>query len=180
MSKEAWPFRLLFQPDRRVQMMKKQRQRALQISLGLGMLVIVILVELLAISPAGIYSYTTTGYRNLKIGASRQRILAEINRIPAIRTLITCTPDSETTLLNQRHFTYTPELDTADVWIARYRNHNVILFLFHEQTLSRILVLKTRLGRQISSSLFDTCRVDLLQDIDRFLETQTAHPVFYH
>ncbi|EMS77800.1 hypothetical protein [Desulfotignum phosphitoxidans] len=160
--------------------MKKQRQRALQISLGLGMLVIVILVEVLAISPAGIYSYTLTGYRNFKIGAPRQRILAEINRVPAIRTLITCTPDSETMLLTQRHFTHTPELDVSDVWIARYRNHNVIIFLFKEQTLSRILLLKTRFSRQISSALFDTCRLDLLEDIDLFLENQTVHPVFYH
>ena len=161
-------------------MMKKQQQRALQISLGLGMLVIVILVEVLAISPAGIYSYTSTGYRNFKVGGPKQRILAEINRVPAIRTLITCTPDSETTLLTQRHFTQIPELDTANVWIARYRNNNKIIFLFQDQTLSRILLLKTRFNRQISSSLFDTCRLDLLDDIDLFLEIQTAHPVFYH
>ncbi len=161
-------------------MIEKQRQRALQISLGLGMLVIVILVEVLAISPAGIYSYTTNGYRNFKIDATRQRVLAEINQVPAIRTLITCHPDSETTLTTRRHFTHTSEMDAADVWIARYRNHNKVIFLFQDRTLSRVLLLKTRFSRQISSSLFDTCRLDLLEDIDLYLENQTAHPVFYH
>jgi hypothetical protein len=158
----------------------KQRQRALQIGLGAGMLMIVILVEVLAISPAGIYSYTAKGYRAFKIDAPKQRILAEINQVPAIRTLITCDPLSRTALVTQRHFSYTKELDTADIWIARYRKNNVLIFLFQDQALVRILMLKTRFSRQISSPLFDTCRPDLHQDVDRFLKEQTEHPVFYH
>ena len=178
MSRAVWPFSGL--PVKRLaQWIGTLRQRTLQIGLGFGMLVIVILVEILAVSPAGIYSYTANGYHNFKISAPKVRILAEINRLPAIRTLITCHPYSETILVRQRHFVRTPELDAADVWIARYRNHNVVLFLFREQTLSRILMLKTRFNREMSSPLFDTCRPDLLGDIDAFLETQTALPVFY-
>jgi hypothetical protein len=179
MSRAAWPFNGL--PAKRLaQWIGNFRQRTLQIGLGLGMLVIVILVEILAVSPAGIYSYATTGYRNFKISAPKARVLSEINRIPAIRTLLTCQPYSETTLVRQRHFVRTPELAGADVWIARYRNHQVVLFLFREQALSRILLLKTRFSREISSPLFDTCRPDLLDDIDFYLETQAALPVFYH
>jgi hypothetical protein len=161
-------------------MTDKHRQRSLQIALGLGMLVIVILVEILAVSPAGIYSYTAEGFRNFKIHAPKQRVLAEINREPAIRTLISCDPDSETTLVTTRHFTLTPELMAADVWIARYRSHNAALFLFQDQALLRIVLLKTRFNRPIASALFDTCRLDLLDNVDLFLETQAALPVFYH
>ena len=178
MSRAAWPFSGL--PSKRLaQWIDNLRQRTLQIGLGVGMLVIVILVEILAVSPAGIYSYTVTGYRNFKISAPKARVLAEINRVPAIRTLITCQPDSETRLKTIRHFTLTPELMAADVWIARYRNHNAALFLFRDQALLRILLLKTRFSREISLPLFDTCRPDLLDDIGFFLETQTALPVFY-
>lgn len=178
MSRAAWPFSGL--PAKRLaQWIGNLRQRTLQIGLGVGMLVIVILVEILAVSPAGIYSYTANGYRNFKISAPKTRILAEINRIPAIRTLITCRPYSDTALVRQRHFVRTPELDAADVWIARYKNHNVLLFLFRDQALSRILLLKTRFSREISSPLFDTCRPDLIDDIDVYLETQAAFPVFY-
>jgi len=161
-------------------MTRKQRQRTLQIGLGCGMLVVVILVEVLAISPAGIYSYTADGYRAFKISAPKKRVLAEINHVPAIRTLVTCAPRSRTTLVNQRHFAYTKELDTADVWMARYRKENVLIFMFADQVLVRILLLKTRFNREISSPLFDSCRPDLLQNVDRFLEEQTGHAVFYH
>jgi hypothetical protein len=68
------------------------------------MLLIVILVEVLAVSPAGIYSYTIEGYRTFKIDASKKRILDEINRVAAIRTLITCNPDSWTDLKSRRQF----------------------------------------------------------------------------
>ena len=162
-----------------MRMTDKQRQRTLQIALGLGMLVVVILVEVLALSPAGIYSYSGTGYRGFKISASKARVLAEINREPAIRALVTCHPDSETVLTSRRHFTRTPELDAASVWIARYRNNHKVLFMFRDQTLSRILLLKTRFSHEIPSPLFDTCRPDLLDDIDGYLETQTALPVFH-
>ncbi len=144
------------------------------------MLVIVVLVEILAVSPAGIYSYTKEGFRNFKIHAPKQRILAEINREPAIRTLISCNPDSETTLVTTRHFTLTPQLSAAEVWIARYRNHNAALFLFQDQALSRILLLKTRFNRPIASALFDVCRSDLFNNVDLFLKTQATLPVFYH
>lgn len=179
MSRAGWPFS--GSPAKRLaRWIGTLRQRTLQIGLGLGMLVIVILVEVLAVTPAGIYSYTVTGYRNFKIAAPKDRVLAELNRVPAIRTLITCGPYSESSLVRQRHFVRTPELDAAAVWIARYRNHNVLLLLFREQSLSRILLLKTRFSREISSPLFDTCRPDLLQDVDGFLSAQAAHPVFYH
>jgi hypothetical protein len=158
----------------------KQRQRALQISLGCGMLVIVILVEVLAVSPAGIYSYTTDGYRAFKINAPKPWVLDEINRVPAIRTLISCDPDSTTNLISQRHFSYTHVIAAADIWIARYRNNQVLLFFFHEDRLSRVLLLKSRFGRRIASPLFDDCQPDLLQNVDRFLADQTDHPVFYH
>lgn len=161
-------------------MTRKRRQRTLQIGLGFGMLVVVILVEVLAISPAGIYSYTADGYRAFKINAPKKRVLAEINHVPAIRTLVTCAPRSRTTLVTQRHFAYTKELDTADVWMARYRKENVLIFMFADQVLVRILLLKTRFNREISSPLFDSCRPDLLQNVDRFLEEQTGHAVFYH
>lgn len=175
----VWPFSGL-SAKRLAQWIGNHRQRTLQIALGLGMLVIVILVEVLAISPAGIYSYTTEGYRNFKINASKPRVLAEINRVPAIRTLVSCNPDSESSLVSRRHFVQSPELDAAEVWIARNRNHNAIIFMFQEETLSRIVLLKTRYSREISSPLFDACRPDLLDDIDVFLETQTALPVFYN
>ncbi len=178
MSKVVWPFSGL-SAKQLAQWIDNHRQRTMQIALGLGMLVIVILVEVLAISPAGIYSFTTEGYRNFKINASKPRVLVEINRVPAIRTLLSCNPDSEISLVSRRHFVQTPELDAADVWIARYRNNHVVIFLFQEQALSRILLLKTRYSREISSPLFDACRPDLLDDIDFFLKTQTALPVFY-
>jgi hypothetical protein len=46
---------------RLAQWIDNHRQRTLQIGLGFGMLVIVILVEVLAVSPAGIYSYAAEG-----------------------------------------------------------------------------------------------------------------------
>jgi hypothetical protein len=179
MSKAVWPSSGV-SAKRLVQWIGNHRQRTLQIALGLGMLVIVILVEVLAVSPAGIYSYTADGYRNFKISTPKTRVLMEINRVPAIRTLVSCNPDSEISLVSRRHFVQTPELVAADVWIARYRNHNVVIFLFQEKHLSRILLLKTRYSREISSPLFDACRPDLFDEVDRFLKNQTAHPVFYH
>jgi hypothetical protein len=158
----------------------KQRQRTLQISLGLGMILVVILVEVLAVSPAGIYSYSIDGYRTFKVNTPKKWILDEINRVAAIRTLISCNPDSRTDLKIRRHFSYSSDIEAADVWIARYRKNNVLLFLFQDDRLARVLLLKTRFGRQIFSPLFDGCRPDLLKDIDRFLAEQTDHPVFYH
>lgn len=160
-------------------MTRKKRQRVLQIGLGVTMLVIVILVEMLAIAPTGIYSYTTGRYKAFAIGAPKQRILAEINRVPAIRTLITCDPHTRSALVTRRHFAYTSALETSDAWIARYRKKNVLLFLFQNQKLDRILLLKTRMGEQISSPLFDHCDPALLQNVDRFLEEQAVHQVFY-
>lgn len=158
----------------------KQRQRTLQISLGLSMILVVILVEVLAVSPAGIYSYTIEGYRTFKVNAPKKWVLDEINRVAAIRTLISCNPDSRTDLKSRRHFSYSHDIEAADVWIARYRNNNVLLFFFQDDKLARVLLLKTRFGRQISSPLFDGCRPDLLKDIDRFLADQTDHLAFYH
>lgn len=159
---------------------RKQRQRALQISLGLGMVILVVLVELVAVESAGIYSFTSGGYKTFKIGAPKKRVLAEINRFKAIRAVSTCDPDSETVLKTTRHFTLTDALDTSDTWICRFRKGRVLLLLFRDNQLHRILLLKSRFNRDISSPLFDRCNPKALADIDGFLERQTDHAVFLH
>ncbi len=160
-------------------MEKKTRQRLLQVGMGIGLLCLAFLVEMVAIEPRGIYSYSHDGYKTFKIGLSREGVLLEINKIKAIRNIMTCDPESELKLRSRRLFEMEPALANSSIWICQDKKKNLFLFHFNDKGLDRILHLKGRTGKLVYSPLFDQCRPDIHQDIDAYLETQTVHKVFY-
>jgi len=160
-------------------MEKKTRQRLLQVGMGIGLLCLAFLVEMVAIQPRGIYSYSNYGYKTFKIGLSREEVLREINKIKAIRTIQTCAPESELKLRSRRLFEMEPAFASSLIWICQDKKKNLFLFHFNDKGLDRVLHLKGRSGKLVYSPLFDKCRPGIHQDIDGYLEQQTAHKVFY-
>jgi hypothetical protein len=160
-------------------MVTKTKQRLLQVGMGIGLICLAFLVEMVAIEPQGIYSYSHYGYKGFKIGISRERVLRKINKIKSIRTILTCEPNTELKLSSRRLFEMKAALVDSHIWICQDKKKNVFLFQFRNDRLDRILRLKGRFGKVVFSPLFDQCRTDIHQDIDGYLENQTTHKVFY-
>jgi len=72
-----------------------------------------------------------------------------------------------------------PALASSLIWICQDKKKNLFLFHFNDKGLDRVLHLKGRSGKLVYSPLFDKCRPGIHQDIDGYLEQQTAHKVFY-
>jgi len=156
--------------------------------MGIGLICLAFIVEMVAIEPPGIYSYESYGYRGFKIGLSREQILNQINKVSSIRRIITCdsadltNPADQTIdlkLTSRRFFEMTPGLKRCDVWICRGKKKIGFLLQFQGDSLARVLRLKSPLFEEGASLLFDRCLPEIYQDLEGYLNSQTAHKIFY-
>lgn len=157
----------------------RTKQRVLQISFGLGLIFIAFLIELLAIHPSGIYSYTQKGYKAFQIGLSKEGVLEQINHQKTIRTIQTCDPEGLWELKSRKGFEMKPDLASSDAWICHDRKSRDFLFFFNQGALDRILVQRLRFGKKPGSILFSGCRPEILKDIDNYLATREKLALFY-
>lgn len=163
-------------------MMKKQsksKQRLLQASFGIGLIIFAVLIELVAIHPSGIYSYTQKGYKEFNIGFSKAAVLKKINKRKTIRAIRTCDPDNVFKLTSRRLFKMEEDLLSSDVWICKDRTGKNFLFVFKEDALDRVLLQRLRLGKKEGSILFTMCSQDALSDVDDYLAKRETLTVFY-
>ncbi len=171
----------------------KKKQRLLQLAMGVLLIVIVILVEMVAVTPKGIYSYTADGLGPFKINSDRAAVLKEINKIRAVRQLETCSPDSRISLESRRRFEMNDQMADALAWRCTDRKKGLYIFLFDpdQDRLSRLIHLNDLPDPNNPFDLFSQCMVTekkpdqgrepvISQDLDHFLETQTRYPVHYH
>lgn len=162
--------------------MKKQsksKQRALQASFGIGLIIFALLIELVAIHPSGIYSYTREGYKEFKIGFSKEAVLKRINKHKSIRAIRTCDPDRVIELTSRRLFKMGEDLLSSDVWTCEDRTGKNFLFVFKAGVLERVVLQRLRLGTKEGSILFSTCSQDFLSDMDDYLAKRERLTVFY-
>lgn len=148
-------------------------------SFGLGMIILVFLIEIFGLHPTGIYSYTRTGYKSFDIGMSKSQVLDGINQNRSIRSIRMCDPAGMVRLTDRRGFEMTPQMADSDHWVCYDRRGSDLLFLFKNDCLYRMLILRIRLGREKNSRLFNRCDPLIVQRIDHFLRTQTDFKVFY-
>ncbi|MBU0970186.1 MAG: hypothetical protein KKC20_06040 [Proteobacteria bacterium] len=160
-------------------MTSRTRQRLLQVGMGMGLLFLAFLVEMVAVEPPGIYSYSAYGYKGFKIGLSREKVLAQINKVTAIRRIITCAPGADLRLTSRRSFEMTEALARSSVWICQGKKKLRFVFLFRQDRLVRILRLKGSLQPGEDFFLFDRCQQEIYPDMDGFLDRQIRHRVFY-
>ena len=171
----------------------KKKQRLLQLAMGVLLIIIVILVEMMAVTPKGIYSYTSEGVGPFKINADRAGVLKAINRARAIRRLETCNPDSRILLESRRGFEMTDQMAAARAWRCTDRKKGLYIFLFDpdQDRLSRIVHLNDLPDPDAPFDLFSRCMVTekkqgpdrnpvAPQDLDDFLERQTRYKVHYY
>jgi hypothetical protein len=171
----------------------KKKQRMLQLAMGVLLIVIVILVEMVAVTPKGIYSYTADGVGPFEINSDRATVLKEINRIRAVRQLETCSPDSRILLESRKGFGMTEQMADATNWRCLDRKKGLYIFYFDpdQDRLVRIIHLNDLPDPDNPFDLFSRCikteknkdpdrDPSISQDLDHFLETQTRYPVHYH
>jgi len=161
---------------------KKARQRLLQVGMGIGLLLLAFLLEVVAIEPPGIYSYSRQGYKGFKIGLSREGLLKEINKVSTIRRIMVCDPSSSSQdlkLTSQRFFKMTEGLTQSHVWICRGKKKVGFLFQFQGERLVRVLRLKSSFFEEGVSPLFDRCQPEIYPEMDGYLNRQEAHEIFY-
>ena len=157
----------------------KAKQRILQASFGIGLILFVVLIELIAVHPSGIYSYTQQGYKEFKIGLSKEKVLKKINKRKSIRTIRVCGPDRVFELKSRKLFEMEENLLLSNYWICFDRTGKNFLFLFKNEVLERILLQRLRLGKKEGSILFAQCNPELLNDMDNYLATREKLDVFY-
>lgn len=161
---------------------KKTRQRLLQVGMGIGLLFLAFLLEMVAIEPPGIYSYSRQGYKGFKIGLSREGLLREINKVSAIRRIIACDPSNSSQdlkLTSRRFFEMADGLTQSNVWICRGKKKVGFLFLFQGDRLARVLRLKSGFFKEGASTLFDQCQPGIYPEMDGYLNSRANHEIFY-
>jgi hypothetical protein len=157
----------------------KAKQRILQASFGIGLILFVVLIELVAVHPSGIYSYTQKGYKEFKIGFSKEKVLKKINKRKTIRTIRVCVPDRVFELKSRRLFEMEADMASSDYWLCPDRTGKNFLFLFKDEILERILLQRLRFWKKEGSVLFSHCNPDLLNDMDNYLATREKLQVFF-
>ena len=159
----------------------KKSQKKLQLAMAGLLILVVVLVELVAITPEGIYVYTSGGVGKFRINADRAAVLEEINRVRAIRTLYTCVPDSRVVLESRKGFRMTAEMAAARAWRCLDRKKGLYVFGFDNDRLARIIHLND-LPDDAPFALFSECMdggAEPGQNLDTFLQTQDRYPVHY-
>jgi len=157
----------------------KTKQRILQISFGAGLILFAFLIELMAVHPSGIYSYTQKGYKEFKIGLSKERVLKNINKQKTIRKIKVCNPDQVFELKSRHLFKMEEDLVSSDFWLCHDRTGKDFLFVFKDEILERVLLQRLRFGKKKGSSLFFQCDPEILKDIDTYLADREKLKVFY-
>ena len=158
---------------------RKTKQKILQVLFGVVLIIFIVLIEFVAIHPSGIYSYTKQGYKEFKIGFSKDRLLKKINHHKSIRTIRACDPDRHFELKSRKPFELKKDLALSDSWICHDRTGKNFLFLFKEGILKRILLQRLRFGGKEDSILFSRCNSEILKEIDTYLATREKLKVFY-
>jgi hypothetical protein len=164
---------------------RKTRQRLLQVGMGIVLLFLAFLLEMAVIEPGGIYSYSWYGYKGFRIGLSREGLLKEVNKVGAIRRIMTCQSNStdqsiiDLKLASRRFFDMTEDLTRSDVWICQGKKKVAFLFLFQEDHLSRVLRLKGLSFKEGTFPLLDRCRPGIYRDMDGYLNRLENTRVFY-
>ncbi|WP_457553427.1 hypothetical protein [Desulfobacula sp.] len=157
----------------------KTKQRMLQLSCGFGLIFFVVLIELVAVHPSGVYSYTQQGYKEFKIGFPKAIVLKKINKRKSIRTIRVCDTGKVLELRSRKLFELEGDLSLSDYWICNDRTGKDFLFLFKKGDLDRILLQRLRYGKKEGSILFSQCHPEIFKDIDKYLATQEKLDVFY-
>ncbi|NOX34239.1 MAG: hypothetical protein GXP56_10980 [Deltaproteobacteria bacterium] len=158
---------------------RKSKQRILQISFGVSLIFVAILIEFLAVNPSGIYSYTQEGYKEFKIGLSKEKVLKKINKRKAIRTIRVCDPEKVFVLKSRKPFEMEDAMASSDSWFCLDRTGKIFLFLFKDGNLERLLLLRLNFWKDEGSILFSDCNPVLLNDIDNYLFFRETLSVFY-
>jgi len=157
----------------------KGKQRLLQASFGIGLIVFVVLIELVAVHPSGIYSYTQQGYKEFKIGFSKEKVLKKINKRKAIRAIRVCGPDRVFELKSRRGFEMEEAMVLSDYWLCSDRTGKKFVFLFKNEILERILLQRLRFKKKEVSVLFVQCNPEFLNGMDNYLANREKLNVFY-
>jgi len=158
---------------------KKIKQRLLQAFFGIGLIIFVLLIEFLAVHPSGIYSYVNQGYKEFKIGLSKEKVLKRINKRKSIRTIKVCNPDRIFELKSRKLFQLENELVSSDCWICPGRTGMDFLFLFEKGALKQVLLQRLRFGKKENSILFSRCNPELIKNIHDYLSRKETLKVFY-
>ncbi len=158
---------------------KPSKQTALRILFGLGVIALVFLVEVFGLHPTGIYSYSSTGYKDFEIGMSRDEVLDSINLNRSIRTIRACFPEEVFHLTDRQFFELSLSLLESDYWICYDRRGSDYLFVFNGGVLERILIQRLRLFNDGPLPLFEHCENSRLSDIDSYLSEQDRLKVFF-
>ena len=162
--------------------MKKERrvkQRTLQVFLGICLIFFAFLIEMVAVHPSGIYSYTQQGYKEFKIGLLKEQVLKKINKRKTIRTIRVCEPDKVFELKSRKLFKMEKDLVLSDFWVCHDRTGKDFLFLFKNEILEQILLQRVRFWKKQGSILFSQCNPEVIKDIDNYLAIQEKLDVFY-
>lgn len=157
----------------------KKRQRILQVSLAAALLFVAVMVEFVGMHPEGIYVYRQQGYKNFQIGISKEAVLYQVNIQKTIRRIQTCDPESQSKKDSRRKLQMTSSLTASNVWLCEDRTGKDYLFVFNENRLERVLLQRLRFGKKKGSILFSECRPGLIKDLDNYLETEEAGPVYF-
>lgn len=156
----------------------KKKQRLLQISFAGVLLILAVGIEFVGMHPSGIYTYEKEGYKDFRIGLSKQDVLRQVNLTKTIRSVKTCDPESLTRKESRRKLLLSDLMVEADIWICHDRTGKTYLFMFNDDGLERILLQRLRFSNKQGSVLFSQCRADLLKDLDHYLATKETLRVY--
>ena len=105
--------------------------------MGVGLIFFAFLIEMVAVHPSGIYSYTRQGYKEFKIGLLKEEVLKKVNKRKTIRTIRVCESDKVFELKSRKVFEMEKALVLSDFWICHDRTGKDFLFFFKDETLEK-------------------------------------------
>ena len=159
---------------------RSKSQRVLQLAMGGVLICLIFLFERLAVPPDGIYSYSGSGYKEFKVGMKKEEILSRINDRKSIRSVTLCHPESEFERRARAIEIPREDMERSDIWTCHDRDGKKYLFLFQENRLKRILLIRASDAVADEISFFDRCRENLsIQTLDQILNGLKETKVFY-
>lgn len=159
---------------------EKGRQTILRVAFGISILAFALLIEMVAIHPSGLYSYTQKdGYGEFDMGISKAQVLKRINKRKTLREIKTCNPEKFLLRTTRRGIELAENLLASDFWFAYDRTGGIFLFVFKDNHLAHVLIQRLRFGKMQGSILFSSCDEDKLYNLDQYLEKNESLSVFY-
>lgn len=159
---------------------EKGRQTILRLAFGISILAFALIIEMVAIHPSGLYSYTQKdGYREFDMGISKAQVLKRINKRKTLREIKTCNPEKFLLRTTRKGIELAENLLTSDFWFAYDRTGKIFLFVFKDNHLAHVLIQRLRFGKMQGSVLFSSCDEDKLYNLDQYLEKNESLSVFY-